>query len=44
VELHCKYVHVKYDGIISKARVINDQVERMEDAILSEKKMDDIDV
>jgi hypothetical protein len=44
VELHLEDVHVKYDGIISKARVIKDQAKRIEDSIVSEKKMDDMGV
>ena len=43
-ELHLEDVHVKYDGIISKARVIKDQAKRIEDSIVSEKKIDEMDV
>ena len=35
VELHLEDVHVKYDGIISKARVIKDQEKMIQDAIVS---------
>ena len=38
-ELHLEDVHVKYDGIISKARVIKDQENLIEDAIVFEKKI-----
>jgi hypothetical protein len=41
VELHLEDVHVKYDGIISKARVIKDQSKRKEDVIVSKKKIDE---
>jgi hypothetical protein len=44
VELHLEDVHAKYDGIISKARVIKDQAKRIEDAIVSEKKIDEMHV
>jgi chromosome segregation ATPase len=40
VELHLENVHVKYNGIISKARVIKDQAKRIEDVIVSGKKTD----
>jgi hypothetical protein len=36
--------HVKYDGIISKANIIRDQAWRIEHTIVSEKKIDDMDV
>jgi len=41
-ELHLDYVHAKYDGIISKARVIKDQAKMIEDAIVFEKKIDEM--
>jgi hypothetical protein len=44
VELHLEDVHAKYDGIISKARVIKDQAKRIEDSIVSEKKIDEMGV
>jgi hypothetical protein len=44
VELHLEDVHAKYDGIISKARVIKDQAKRIEDSIVSEKKIDEMHV
>jgi hypothetical protein len=34
VELYIKDVHAKYDGIISKDRVIKDQTKPIEDAIV----------
>ena len=37
VELHLEEIHAKYDGIISKTRVIKDQEKRIEDVIVSEK-------
>jgi hypothetical protein len=39
VELHTEDVHAKYNGIISKARVIKDQAKRIEDSIVSKKKI-----
>jgi L-rhamnose mutarotase len=36
VELHLKDVHVKYDGILSKDRVIKYQAKRIEDSNVSE--------
>jgi hypothetical protein len=44
IGLHLENVHVKYDGIISKARVIKDKTKRIEDIIVSEKKIDEMDV
>jgi hypothetical protein len=44
VELHQEDVHAKYDGIISKARVIKDQENMIKDAIVSEKKIDEMHV
>jgi hypothetical protein len=44
IGLHLENVHVKYDGIISKARVIRDKTKRIEDIIVSEKKIDEMDV
>jgi hypothetical protein len=44
VELHLEDVHAKYDGIISKARVIKDQAKMIEDAIVFEKKIDEMGV
>ena len=41
VVLHLDDVHAKYDGIISKARVIKDQAKRIEDSIVSEKEIDE---
>ena len=38
VELHLEDVHSKYDGIISKARVIKDQEKMIEDSIVSKKE------
>jgi hypothetical protein len=35
VEVHLEDVHTKYDGIISKARLIKDQENRIEDVIVS---------
>jgi hypothetical protein len=40
VELHIEDVHAKYDGIISKDRVIKDQAKMIKDDIVSEKKID----
>jgi hypothetical protein len=37
-------VHVKYDGIISKARVIKDQLNIIKDFIVSEKNIDEMHV
>jgi hypothetical protein len=44
VELHIEDVHVKYGGIISKARVIKYQAKRIEDGISTEKKIDEMHV
>jgi hypothetical protein len=44
VKLHLEDVHSKYDGIISKARVIKDQAKMIEDVIVSEKKIDEMHV
>jgi hypothetical protein len=44
VALHLEDVHAKYDGIISKARVIKDQAKKIEDFIVSEKKIDEMGV
>jgi hypothetical protein len=44
VELHLEEVHAKYDGIISKARVIKDQAKRIYNSIVSEKKIDEMGV
>jgi hypothetical protein len=44
VELHLEDVHVKYDSIISKARVIKYQAKRIKDVIVSEKKIDEVHV
>jgi hypothetical protein len=44
VELHLEDVHVKYDGVISKARVIKDQTKMIEDAIVFGKKIDEMGV
>jgi hypothetical protein len=44
VKLHLDNIHVKYDDIISKARVVKHQAKRMEDYIVSEKKINDMDV
>ena len=44
VELNQEDVHAKYDGIISKARVIKDQENMIKDAIVSEKKIDEMHV
>jgi hypothetical protein len=44
VELHLEDVHAKYDGIISKSRVIKDQAKRIEDSIVYEKKIDEMGV
>jgi hypothetical protein len=41
VELHPEDVHAKYDGIISKSRVIKYQENMIEDAIVFEKKTDE---
>ena len=43
-ELHLEDVHAKYDGIISKARVIKDQAKKIEDFIVFEKKIDEMGV
>jgi len=40
VELQLENVHVKFNGIISKPKVIKDQTKRIEDAIVSGKKID----
>jgi hypothetical protein len=42
LELHLEDVHAKYDGIISKARVIKDQTNMIEDSIVVENKIDEI--
>ena len=42
IELHLEDVHAKYDGIISKASVIDDQAQRIEDDIIFEKKTKDM--
>ena len=34
VELHLEDVHVKYDGSLSKARVIKDQVKMIDDLFI----------
>jgi hypothetical protein len=39
VELHLDDVDVKYDGIIFKDRVIEDQENKIKDAIVSENKV-----
>jgi hypothetical protein len=39
-----KDVHSKYDGIISKARVIKEKENMIKDAIVSEKKIDEMHV
>jgi hypothetical protein len=44
VELHLEDVHEKYDGIISKARIIKDQANMIEDSIVSKKKIDEMGV
>jgi hypothetical protein len=44
VELHLEDVHAKYDGIISKARVIEYQAKRIEDSIFFENKIDEMGV
>jgi len=44
VKLHQENVHAKYDGIISKARVIKDQAKMIKDAIVFENKMDEMRV
>jgi hypothetical protein len=44
VELHLEDVHAKFDGNVSKARVIKDQAKRIEDFIVSEKKIDEMGV
>jgi hypothetical protein len=44
VELHLEDVHAKYDGIISKARIIKDQAKRRDDSIVCEKKIDEMGV
>jgi hypothetical protein len=44
VELHLDDVHAKYNGIISKARVIKDQAKMIEDSIVAEKKIDEMHV
>jgi hypothetical protein len=41
VELHLEDVHAKYVSIISKDRVIKDQEKRIDDAIVSENKIDE---
>jgi hypothetical protein len=42
VEIHLEDVHSKYDGIISKARVIKDQANVIDDDIVFEKKIDEM--
>lgn len=44
VELQLENVKFKYDGIISKVGNIEDQAQRIEDAIVLEKQMDDLGV
>jgi hypothetical protein len=44
VKLNLEDVHTKYDGIISKTRVIKDQEKRIEDSIVYEKKKDEMGV
>jgi hypothetical protein len=43
VELHLEDVHVKY-GIISKARVVKDQLNIIKDSIVSENNIDEMHV
>jgi hypothetical protein len=40
-ELHLEHVHVKYDGIISKDRLIKYQTMMIKDVIVSEKNIDE---
>jgi hypothetical protein len=44
VELHLENVHTKYDGIISKTRLIKDQTKRIDDAIVSKNNIDEMHV
>jgi hypothetical protein len=44
IELHLEDVHAKYDGIISKARLIKDQEKMIEDSIVTKKKIDEMHV
>jgi hypothetical protein len=44
LELHLEDVHAKYDGIISKARVIKYQTKIIEDSIFAENKIDEMHV
>jgi hypothetical protein len=44
VEFYIEDVHAKYDGIISKARVIKYQENMIEDSIVAEKKIDEMHV
>ena len=39
-----EYVHANYEGIITKARMIKDQVQRIEDVIIFVNNIDDMDV
>jgi hypothetical protein len=41
-EVHQEDVHAKYDGIISKTRVIKYQSKRIEDDIVSQKKINEM--
>jgi hypothetical protein len=43
-EFHLEYVHAKYDGTISKARLIKRQANMIEDDIVFEKKIDEMGV
>jgi hypothetical protein len=44
VELQLENVHAKYDGIVSKDRVIKYQSNMIKDAIVYEKKIDEMGV
>jgi hypothetical protein len=44
VELHLEDVHAKYDGIISKSRVIKYQEKRIKYFIIFENKVDEMHV
>jgi DNA repair exonuclease SbcCD ATPase subunit len=44
IEIHLEDVHAKYDGIISKARVIKDQAKMIDDSIVAKKKIDEVHV
>jgi hypothetical protein len=44
VKLHLEAVHEKYDGIISKARVIKYQENMIEDSIVVENNKDEMHV